>query len=48
MKKLETRASLREHFQSREFTASLRQKINHVLHGAINKSNKIDNLLWLI
>ncbi|TNV87784.1 hypothetical protein FGO68_gene15266 [Halteria grandinella] len=41
LKKLESKAALREYFQSREFTVTLRNKMNHILHAAINRSNNM-------
>jgi hypothetical protein len=42
LKRLEvSKAALREYFQSREFLHTLRNKINQMLFGAIDKSNKM-------
>ena len=45
MKKLESRAAHREYFQSREFIYHLKTKFNQLLHGALNKANKMTDLV---
>jgi hypothetical protein len=45
LKKLESRAALREYFQSREFTLNLRTKMNQILHAALNKANNMTELV---
>jgi hypothetical protein len=45
MKKLESRAAHREYFQSRDFIFLLKTKFNALLHGTLNKHNKMTDLV---